>query len=148
MDKYEINEKTVAIIPVDNKSTKVIEEDSSFLVNNSSMKIIEESCEFFGSSFIGRQKGTKSLIGINYKSPIIIEESKNIIYFPTTSPRLKECSWFSLNHIKSYEGKEGKTLIYFENGEKIVINISYGSFDNQFLRASKLETTLIKRKLC
>lgn len=147
MNKYEINEKTVAIIPVDNKSTKVIEEDSSFLVNNSCMKIIEESCEFFGSSFIGRQKGTKSLIGINYKSPIIIEESKNIIYFPTTSPRLKECSWFSLNHIKSYESKEGKTLIFFENGEKLVVNISYGSFDNQFLRAAKLETTLIKRKL-
>ena len=146
MNEYEINEKTVAVIPVDSMWTKIMEENDEFLVNMSSMKIIERSCEYFGSSFLGRQRGTKSLIGINYKTPIIIEESKNIIYFPTTSPRLKECIWISLSHIKKYEEVGGKTLISFENNENLLINISYGSFDNQYLRAVKLESILLKRK--
>ena len=111
------------------------------------MKIIERSCEFFGSSYLGRHIGTKVLTGIRYKSPIIIEESNNIIYFPTTSPRLLECIWISLNHIDKYIKKEDKSLIYFINGEKLIINISYESFNNQYLRATKLEYIIRKRKL-
>ena len=146
MDKYEINKSTVALIPIENNCTKVIEEDSNFYVNMSPMNIIERSCEYFGSTYIGRSKGTKSLAGITHKSPIIIEESKNIIYFPTTSPRLKECTWLSLKHIKSYENKDGKSLVYFENGQVLMVDISYYSFDNQYLRASKLDSILNKRK--
>lgn len=147
MDNYEINSNTIALIPISEEKTKVIEVSNSFIINMNSMKIIERSCEFFGSSYIGRHEGTKRLIGINYKSPIIIEESRNIIYFPTTSPRLSDCAWFSLNHISKYEDSNGKSLIYFENGDNIVIDISINSFDNQFLRATKLESILRKRKL-
>ena len=63
------------------------------------MKIIENSCRYFGSSYNGRHIGTKNLTGINYKSPIIIEETKNIIFFPTTSPKQSDCSWISLKYI-------------------------------------------------
>ena len=63
------------------------------------MNIIENSCEYFGSSYLGRHEGTKKLIGITHKAPIIIEESKNLIYFPTTSPRLTDCVWIKyINH--------------------------------------------------
>ena len=68
-------------------------------VDNSVMNIIENSCEYFGSSYLGRHEGTKKLIGITHKAPIIIEESKNLIYFPTTSPRLTDCVWIALNSI-------------------------------------------------
>lgn len=147
MNYYEINSNTIALIPISEEKTKVIEVSNSFIVEMNSMKIIERSCEFFGSSYIGRHEGTKKLIGINYKSPIIIEESRNIIYFPTTSPRLSECAWFNLNYIEKYEDSNGKSLIFFENGENVEIDISVNSFDNQVLRASKLESILRKRKL-
>ena len=142
---YIINSNTVAIIPIKNKITRVIEKDDSFIINENSMKIIENSCEYFGSSYKGRHIGTKALAGINYKSPIIIEETKNIIFFPTTSPKQSDCSWISLKYINNYINKDGKIEVLFENGEKYLFNMSYGSFDNQYLRATKLESILRKR---
>ena len=144
---YIINSNTVALIPINNKITRVIEKDTSFIINESTMKIIENSCGYFGSSYLGRHKGTKILTGINYKSPIIIEESKNIIFFPTTSPRDINCAWISLYYINRYTKKENKIEVLFENGEKYIFNMSYGSFDNQYLRATKLESILRKRKI-
>ncbi|MBP3634856.1 MAG: competence protein ComK [Bacilli bacterium] len=147
MDEYEINSNTIALIPIDSEKTKVIEEKETFMVEMCAMKIIERSCEFFGSTYLGRHMGTKALTGISHKSPIIIEESKNIIYFPTTSPRLDECMWLSLKHIQNYKDENGKLMVFFENGQNINVDISYGSFDNQYLRATKLESILRKRKL-
>ena len=143
---FVINESTIALIPIDNNCTKIIEENNTFIVNMSAMNIIERSCEYFGSSYLGRYIGTKSIAGITHKSPIIIEESKNIIYFPTTSPRLKECTWLALKHIKKYESKDGRSLVFLENGQVLDIDISYFSFDNQYLRATKLDSILNKRK--
>lgn len=145
MNCYEINKDTIALIPIDDFNTKVIEKNSRFVVNMNTMKIIERSCNYFGSSYLGRHEGTKNLIGVSHKSPIIIEESRNMIYFPSTSPRLSGCSWFSLNHIIDYRDFNGKSIVYFENGESVEIDISIGSFDNQYLRATKLESILRKR---
>lgn len=145
MISYEINCDTLALIPVSEKETKIIERNNIFNVNNSVMNIIENSCEYFGSSYLGRHEGTKKLIGITHKAPIIIEESKNLIYFPTTSPRLENCIWIALNNIKTYERKNGKTELQFINNQKIRLDISFGSLDNQVLRATKLESVLRKR---
>lgn len=145
MNNYEINSLTMALLPIENNKTKVIEEKNIFIVNVSPINIIERSCRYFGSSYLGRHIGTKNLIGISHKSPIIIEESRNIIYFPTTSPRLKECIWLSLKHIKDYKNNSNNSIIIFENGQSIEINISYGSLDNQYLRATKLDLILRKR---
>lgn len=146
MYNYIINSSTVAIIPVKSNISKIVEEDRIFIVKENPMKIIENSCRYFGSSYQGRHIGTKILTGINYKTPIIIEESRNIIYFPTLSPRDEKCAWISLNHINNYIKKDNKIEVLFENGQNYVFNISYGSFDNQYLRATKLESILIKRK--
>lgn len=145
MISYEVNCNTLALIPISENETKVIENDNNFIVNKPVMEIIEESCEYFGSSYLGRHQGTKKLIGISYKAPIIIEESKNLIYFPTTSPRLLNCSWICLSNIKNYQSKNGKTEIFFNNNKKIKLDVSFGSFDNQVLRATKLEAVLRKR---
>ena len=145
MISYEVNCDTLALIPVSENETKIVERDNIFIVKMPVMKIIENSCEYFGSSYLGRHEGTKKLIGITHKAPIIIEESKNLIYFPTTSPRLDECMWIGLNNIKTYESKNGKTELLFDNNHKIKIDMSFGSFDNQVLRATKLESVLRKR---
>lgn len=147
MKEYEINTNTIALIPINKESTRVIEKEKTFFVNMTPMNIIKRSCEYFGSSYNGRHEGTKFLTGISHKSPIIIEESKNMIYFPTTSPRLDSCLWISLKHIQNYKKLDGKSLIIFENGEELIIDISYGSFDNQYLRATKLDSILNKRKI-
>ena len=93
MNSYEINNDTLAILPLNEYKSKVIEKTKTFVVDLTPMKIIENSCAYFGSSYQGRFLGTKNLIGISHKAPIIIEESREIIFFPTNSPRIYECAW-------------------------------------------------------
>lgn len=146
MERYEINDKTLAVIACDDNLTKIYEEEQLFYVQNNANKIMEDSCEYFGSSLDGRRVGTKSLIGISYKSPIIVEESKEIIFFPTSSLRNNINSWVCLGQIKSYYQKGKSCVIVFHNGTEICLNNSYGSIDNQILRSSRLESALRWRK--
>lgn len=146
-ENYEINKNTLALIPVSKKTTMVYELDGNFLVNKSTSKIIEESCNFFGSSYEGRFIGTKQLVGYSYKAPIIVEESNKLIFFPTTSPRLDCCCWISLNNVMDYmkdNDKIGNSIIISKSNQKVSINLSYNSLENQILRATKLWCTLEK----
>ncbi len=145
MQDYEINTNTLALIN-EKERTKVYETDNSFYVDKSANKIMEDSCEYFGSSLSGRQKGTFNLIGVSHKSPIIVEETKEIIFFPTVSPRQKNCNWISLNNIEKYYNDKGKVVIIFKNKQKIELLTSYGIVDNQILRATRLESVLRGRK--
>jgi competence protein ComK len=72
--EYEINSSTMAIIPIDENTSKVYEEEDEYIIKKSSNGIIKENCEFYGSSYEGRCIGTKSLTGIKTKYPIIIED--------------------------------------------------------------------------
>lgn len=146
MNDYEINDDTLAILPIDECRSKIIEKSKSFIVNQPAMKIIDISCQYFGSSYQGRFLGTKSLIGISYKAPIIIEESKEIIFFPTTSPRLFNCAWISLKNLYNYRKNNDSTIIVFNNGHLLNLEISYATLDNQVLRAARLESVLRLRK--
>lgn len=145
LNEYEINVDTLALISEDNR-TKVYENNNIFYVDKTANKIMEESCEYFGSSLIGRQKGTFNLIGVSHKSPIIVEETKEIIFFPTNSPRIKTCNWISLNNIEKYYRENNKVTIMFKNQQKIQLSMSYGIIDNQILRATRLESVLRGRK--
>ena len=145
MNNYEINKETLAIIPIEEEISKVIEEEKEFIINASVMKIIDDSCKFFGSSYEGRFEGTKTIMGISHKSPIIIEETRKIIFFPTTSPRINTCCWISLNNIKEYYKSNSNTVIVFNCGKKIKLQLSYPIVDNQVLRATRLEALLNKR---
>ncbi len=146
LNSYEINSDTLLIIPVDKTTSKVIEVNGTYLVNLKSTEIIDNSCKYFGSSLLGRLEGTKNLIGVNYKSPVIIEEDLNIVFFPTSSPRFDNCYWVALNNIKNYEKFSKSSRIIFKNNFIVNLSISYESLQNQIYRATLLESTLRKRK--
>lgn len=146
MDSYEINKDTVALIPKDNK-TIVYEVDNSFVVNKSPLKIVEESCEYFGSSLEGRQTGTSALVGFTHKVPVIIEESFDLIFFPTLSPKNNECSWLSYSHIFKPDKFKDKTIIELKNGKKIIVDVSVAIIDSQLYRCSRLKDVLQMRKI-
>ena len=147
MENYEINSSTLAIVPMGEKVSKVYEEEDEYIVQKSANSIIKDSCEFYGSSYDGRCIGTKSLTGIKTKYPIIIEESRNIIFFPTSSTRTKQSTWIALNKIKNYNKKSYYSQILFKNEEKIDLNISFYSLENQIVRATMLKSKLYERKL-
>ncbi len=146
--KYEINNDTLAIIPLNSNNSKIIEQENEYFIESESFSVIEHSCEYFGSTYEGRYKGTKNISGITHKSPIIIEDTNKIIFFPTTSPRNSDCIWISLNNILNYEkGKNvGTSKIIFKNGSILNLDISYGSLTNQIFRASRLKYLLEERQ--
>ena len=146
MKDYEINEKTLAVIPSGTSKSKVYEDNDEFFVDKDVHTIMEESCQYFGSTLEGRQKGTTSLLGITHKTPIIVEETKEIIFFPTSSPRREICAWVSLNNLESYKKVDDKILLTFANNKEVELNTTYGIIDNQVLRATRLESILRKRK--
>ena len=143
---YEITYDTQMILPIDSGKSKIIEEDSEYVVDNNVLEIMEHSCEYFGSSYEGRKEGTKKLIGVTHKSPIIIEESRKMIFFPTSSPDNKDCIWINLNKIdKYYKVNKTTSAIKFKNGNIMEFNVSYGSLSNQILRATRLKYILDDR---
>ena len=71
------------------------------------------------------------MIGTSIKAPVIIEESKNIIFFPTSSPRNNICNWISYNNLIKYEKIDNNyTKLYFSCGFIFDIDISF--FDLEF----------------
>lgn len=146
MENYEINSSTLVILSINPTKSKIIETDNTYIINKPVIDIIDHSCKYFGSSYKGRSEGTKTMIGMKYKNPILIEESKNIIFFPTCSSRLNDCMWISLNNIKNYIKYKGTAKIIFKNNYELLVNISYGSLENQILRSTLLDSKLRKHK--
>lgn len=146
MNSYRINKSTLAVIPIENNKTKIYEIDDVIIVDRNSKKIIEDNCEYYGSSYEGRRKGTTELIGVTHKSPIMIEESNNLVFFPTCSPRLKECAWISLNNVDNYSKYDNNSIIRFCNNLTLELKVSNKIINNQILKATRLESVLRKRK--
>lgn len=143
---YEITFDTQVILPVENNSSRIIENNESYVINVPPMQVLEHSCEYFGSLFNGRKEGTKKLLGITHKSPIIVEESRKIIFFPTTSPDRIDCVWINLEKVnKYYKSSSKKSIIEFKNGDIIEFDVSIGSLTNQIMRASRLKYILEER---
>lgn len=148
MKKYSISNKTLAILPFGEKKSLVYEDNDCFLVDSKPNKIMDYNCEYYGSSMNGRLKGTDNLIGISYKAPIIVEEKNLLVFFPTTSPRLKKCAWVNFNNIDNYyyDTFLGKSVIKFLNEETLTFPISYNILNNQILKSNRLEFVMRKRK--
>ena len=102
MIEYEITEETCALIAINNECTKIIELDDEIIIKNSTSKILDYSCKYYGSSYLGRKEGSMNILKNIYKIPIIVEESRNIIFFPISSKRQNDTTWISLKNIKSY----------------------------------------------
>lgn len=144
--EYEITYDTEIILPISENQSKIIESDDEYIIDKNILRILEHSCEYFGSSLEGRKEGTKKILGITHKSPIIIEESRKIIFFPTNSPERKDCAWINLEKIDKYYKVDKKTSsILFKCGKLVQFNVSYGSLTNQILRATRLKYILEER---
>ncbi len=145
--EYEINRGTLAIVPNEIDNSLVYEDDDRFLIHQTPFEIMEESCKYFGSTYEGRKESAKAILGAEYKVPVIVEDSDNLIVFPTTSPKSEDCVWISLKRVKSFAKVDsGNTKIIFDNNKEIIVPISYRTLENQISRASRLDFMMKKRK--
>ena len=145
--KYEINDETLAILPFDKDKARVLEESDEYIVDEIPYSIMEDSCKYFGSSFEGRILGSKNILGSVYKAPIIVEESQNLIFFPTEALSSNTVSWISYKKIKSVEKCGKRSKIILNNGESIIANCPYFSIKNQIFRCNMLDSISSNRKI-
>ena len=143
---YEINLSTLMLIGIDSQSTRVVSYDDDFICPFSSKDIINNACKFFGSSINDCVKKTSRLLYISSKSPIIIEEFRNIIFFPLKSVKEKCNIWISFSNLEKYEKNGTATMFYFKGGKKISLNFSYYIIDNQVTRSMMLYYEINKRR--
>lgn len=145
--KYEFNKGTLAIVPNESESSLVYEDDDRYIIHAKPFNIMDDSCKYFGSSYIGRKEGAKNILGAEYKVPIIVEETSNLIAFPTTSPFADDCVWISLNRVKRIlKIDANNSKIIFDNDKELVVPCSFRTLENQLSRASRLDLVLRNRK--
>ncbi|WP_077617196.1 competence protein ComK [Bacillus sinesaloumensis] len=147
--EYEINPDTMAVLPIEdgkNTCSRVLEVEGEYIVAMKPTEIVDRSCRYFGSSLKGRQEGTREIMGVTHKAPIIVEASNKIFLFPTTSPTKLDCAWLSHNYVSecSFSQYESTTVI-FTNKQAIQLQISKGSFQNQLHRTAQLRTIVTNR---
>lgn len=144
---YEISDVTLAVIPFNENSSKVIEYDAERVIDSNPYEVMEYSCEYFGSSIDGRMYSSKKILGSVYKVPILVDEYRNLVFFPTKSPNAKDNIWISLNNINSIKKLNlNETMILFNNNDKLVIELPYNALYNQILRATRISSVLKERK--
>ncbi|MUV36568.1 hypothetical protein JNUCC1_00371 [Lentibacillus sp. JNUCC-1] len=150
MPSHEISPLTLAVIANQDQfgktQTFVMEEQDEYVVKQTPSKIIDEACRFFGASLRGRQDGTKDICGITHKAPISIDPISGMYFFPTASPAHRQCSWIAHSHIDDiFQAGKNQTEIYFKNGKKVVIDVSFGSMLNQIQRTAQFRYLLDHR---
>lgn len=144
---YEIDLSTLMLIGIDDLSTRIVTFNDDFIVNDNCKNIINESCKFFGSNLTERIKATNRLVRMASKTPIIVEESRNIIFFPLRSTREKCNIWISFNNLEKYEKEDDYTIFYFKNNKQIKLKFSYYIVDNQVTRSLMLDYEInVRRK--
>lgn len=146
---FVINGDTMAVLPVKEENqlySKILEISGERIVPIRPYHVVDQSCHYYGSSFKGRVEGSKKLLGMNKKVPIVVDPANSLYFFPTHSPIRHECAWLSHAHISRFLKAESNcTEVIFHNGQKMVMDISYSSFAFQFFKTAHLRTIISSR---
>ncbi|MCU9612485.1 competence protein ComK [Caldibacillus lycopersici] len=148
-EEFELTPYTMSVIPIPYGSktySKIMELDNEFITPYRPVDIIKKSCRFYASSYAGRKEGTKELIGVSIKAPIVIDPLQSIYFFPTASSSKLHCAWISPEHVLSYERIDGITTeVVFRNKQRIRLQVSSNTFKNQMYKTAMLQTKMLQR---
>jgi competence protein ComK len=149
IEGYEVNSCTMFLEPVEYGSkiySHAVEIEDDFLTPFKPLDIIKRSCEYFGSDYESRKRGTRQLIGYKRKVPIAIEPTNHIFFFPTHSPDSPECIWIAYDHVENYRRVSAQqTMVTFQNKQSRLFPVSYMTIEGQMLRTALLKTKLLQR---
>jgi len=145
VEKYIINNKTVALMKKNNK-TIIYNVDKVYVFNKNINKILDFSCNYYGSSLEGRKISAKNILNVKYKLPILIDEKNNITLIQINSPRNLKCLYLVTNKIVDYEEYNDNLKVICVNNINFYINISKNSFEKMLIKSFKLNNILFWRK--
>lgn len=146
IEEYFISEDTLMLLPLNKNETKILDISGEYIIKKNIFEVVDESCQYYGSTYNGRYISAKKTLDMDYKLPIIIDEVKEVVLFPTCSPKLENCIWICVNNVENYIKNNKVSVIKFTNGISSELNISINTLENQILRATMLLMKLKKRK--
>lgn len=145
MADFEVGSDTVLIMSKEGKTTEIVNSDNvKYKLPISSRKLLDNTCKMFGSSLLGRIESSKKWLGYDYKLPIMIDEIRNLVFFPTRSIDSNENIWISYNLIDEYKKIPSGVELLLTNGNTMIISESFSVFENQYIRAFKLHRRIEK----
>lgn len=143
IEEYLINPFTLMIRPIEREGksiTEIIEVDELYYSAESPLSIIKRNCGYYGCDYEGRRNGTRQLINITHKAPILLESHTPIYFFPTKSPQHEFCAWIAHDQVKSFRKGNIKatTVVKFLNNREYTVSISSVPFGTQMSRTAML----------
>ncbi len=149
MDSYILNEDVLCFTQDDEKTNRVliIEKNKKVSVGMSCLKFLKRCCKIYGHSYDIQRQFIIDNFNYYIKTPIIVSEYDNLIFFPTTSPNSKNCIWISYNNVDRYVEENDYTRIYFKGGKILKISASFTTIDNQITKCIKIEKFINSLKL-
>ncbi|GGE27793.1 hypothetical protein GCM10011391_02850 [Pullulanibacillus camelliae] len=147
-EHYIINPRTMALLPMDGLFgehwTIIIEENQILQVKAKAITVIDDSCCFFGSSYIGRKEGAAALLNYTHMAPIAISDAYDMILFPLTSPKNRDCIWLSHKHIRNWQNNDNGTIVQFTNHQVKKLPIFFSTFEIKLNRAAQYRCKLLE----
>ena len=143
---FELSSNVVLLRSISDNTTELVNYNETLTIPLNSKTIIDRNCKLFGSSLNGRIESSREWLGYDYKLPIIIDEIRNLVLFPTRSVDSPKNIWISYNAIDDYNQTKNGIELLLKNGNSIVIKESFNVFESQFIRASKLHKRIEKLK--
>ena len=149
MKNYILNENVLCFTQnVENEDDiMIIEKKARVSVKMDSFKFLKKSCAFYGHSYQMQRQFVIDNFNYYIKTPIILSEYDMIIFFPTTTPKSKECIWISYNNVERYVKEYDYTKIYFKGGKVVNVSASYSTIDSQITKCIKIEKFINDMKL-
>ncbi|WP_158634035.1 competence protein ComK [Radiobacillus deserti] len=154
LSNYEITEMTMALVPKFHTEyrTLAIETGGKMIyIEKTPLELIEHACIQGWSTLTGRRKAILKRTGFSHKVPILLDEAKEIITFPSKSPKSDKCSWIFYHHVsfvqkisKQRNNKEYLTTIVFKDGQTLEMKESSYILERQLFRSYKFTKMLVQ----
>src|SRR5699024_8431399 len=101
-------------------------------------KILDVNCTSNGSSLNGRLQFAEHVLRTNIKLPVTVHPRLGIFMIPIRSLKTAKCGVIAYYQIKKYQSlSNNKTHVYFKDGSDLILDISGGSFDNQYKKTGQ-----------
>ncbi len=149
MDTYIINDDVLCFTLDDDnpKNILVIEKKRRVSVHMTCLKFLRRCCKIYGHSYDIQRQFVIDNFNYYIKTPIIVSEYDNLIFFPTTSPNSKNCIWIAYSNVDRYVKENDYTKIYFKGGKILNISASFTTIDSQITKCIKIEKFINNIKL-
>ncbi len=135
LKEYEAHSDTLAVVAYRDPvyQSIIYEKKDIYLCQQTPTKIIQASCQPNGASYGGRKDYANYATGKRYKLPILIQESRNVLAFPTHSTDHMDCSWIFATHVNTFYSYQNNkaTIVIFKSDLELILPISAAIFRRQ-----------------